>query len=411
MYKVLKKMRWRFIGAAMSAFTAVVVILLLIISLWNFMSITRQHDDILAVISENDDSKPHKNPNDSRPDFPKSMNYSPEIPYMIRYFAVYYNNTGELKSINKNYIASVSEDEAKEYADAVLKKGKKQGYYNNYRFLIHEKNGEMSIFFLNAERELNNIKTLLFITVIIAFISLIIVFVLLYFFSKQTIAPYVRNIETQKKFVTDAGHELKTPLTSISTSADLLAMEFEDNEWVKNIQLQSGKLSKLISNMITLSRFDEEHPFPEMSEFSLSEAVWEISEQISRLALAKGKTFEQEIEDNLVYKGNREAIQQMVSIMLDNAVKYSDDNGTIRLSVKKSHRKIKIKVFNTCVITDISRLDRLFDRFYRMDDSRSDKIGGYGIGLSIAQSVATSHGGIITVESKDGKSILFTALI
>ena len=222
-------------------------------------------------------------------------------------------------------IASVFEEDAQSFVKVALNKGKDMGFYKGYRYLLTENEEDDTIIFLNAERELQN---------------------------------------------------MKTPLTSILASADILDMEQEDNEWVQNIRQQSGYLSRLIQNLITLSRLDEENPFPEKSEFSLSDAVWEIAEPFSSLAKARHKEYTQHIEDGLALVGDRAAIQQMVSILLDNAMKYSEENGRISLLVQKSSGRVK----------------------------------GTGIGLSIAKATAEAHGGSIKASyQKDG--ILFRVVL
>lgn len=194
------------------------------------------------------------------------------------------------------------------------------------------------------------IRSLLFITLAVAGGSLLLVFALVVLFSGRAIAPYLRNLAAQKQFITNASHELKTPLTAISTSADVLAMESGENEWVQNIQSQSGRLSRRISSLVTLCRLDEENPFPERTEFSLSDAVWEIAEPFSSLAAAKGKEYTQYIEDGITITGGRTAIGRLVSILLDNAIKYSADCGVIRLHVCRSGERAEIEVYFTLVL-------------------------------------------------------------
>ena len=188
-------------------------------------------------------------------------------------------------------------------------------------------------------------------------------------------------------------------------------MEHGEDEWTKNIHSQTAKMSRMVSDLVTLSRLDEENPFLDKTEFSLSDITWEVAEPFASLAKAQGKKYSQRIEENLTLCGNSDATRQMISVLLDNAMKYSDENGIIRLDVYKAHGKTKIEVFNTCVLDDTKNLNRLFDRFYRPDNSRSRKTGGSGIGLSIAQAVAEAYGGKIKVSSKDGKSILFQVTI
>lgn len=408
---MLKKMRRRFIGAAMTAFLAVVLLLVCAVNLWNYKMVTGQQDFLLKKLLEIDSMEipPPKSDEFLMPMF--FDNSSGEMPYMIRFFVVRCNEQGEVQSINQDYIASVSTEDAKAFASHVFEKGGENGYYQGYRYLNYKTDTGSVLIFLNSERELQTIKTLLLITGIIAVCSLLAVFVLVVAFSHRAIAPYVRNIETQKQFITDAGHELRTPLTSISASADILAMEYTDDEWVQNIQSQSIRLSKLISNLVTLSRLDEEQPFPEKTDFSLSEAVWEISEPFGALAEAGGKEYVQHIEEGIIFHGDRKAIQQMISILMDNAVRYSNDGGKIRLDVRRRHKKVEITVYNTCILDGDIDMKRLFDRFYRPDKSRSVNLGGTGIGLSIARATVMAHGGTIKAESSKGNNITFTVLL
>lgn len=408
---MLKKMRWRFIRAAMVAFTVVVLALLFIVNIWNYGNITRQQDETLQLLMESEaEGKPPFGA-DFRPPAPGPFGqFSPEVQHMTRFFVVYSDTNHNALKVKHDYIASVSEDEAINYTKEILSNSENSGYYEGYRFLVERSEQGSATIFLNAEKELQSINSLLRITVAVALCCLCAVFILVVALSHRAIAPYIKNIETQKQFITDAGHELKTPLTAISTSADVLAMEVENNEWVQNIQLQSKRMSKLIGDLVTLSRLDEEHPFPDMSEFPLSEAVWEISEPFSAIAEASRKEYVQRIEDNLVLNGDKNAIQQMVSILLDNALKHSDDNGKIRLDVKKKQRKIEFVVYNTCHITDLENPNRLFDRFYRSESSRSNR-DNYGIGLSIAKSIAENHGGTIRVEITDNTAIWFIVTI
>ena len=163
----------------------------------------------------------------------------------------------------------------------------------------------------------------------------------------------------------------------------------------------------LVNNLVALSRFDEKIPFPEKTEFSVSEAAWETAESFASLAEAKGKKYQQHIEEDLKLVGDRSAFQQMLSILLDNAVRYSEEGGEIRLDIYRKHNKIYLEIFNTCELQDKTDLNRLFDRFYRPDASRSTHTGGTGIGLSIAR----THGGKITVKSQNGENIFFKVVI
>lgn len=400
---MLKKMRRRFVGAAMAAFFAVVMTLLCVVNVWYYRSVAAQQDETLQLLLE---SEQRFSPAMGAPPFASMDRFSAEVPYMIRFFSVHYDAQGALVRVNRTYIASVTPAEALRCAEEVAAGGRERGYYGAYRYLLSREGGGTSVLFLNSERELEAARSLLWSTLAIAGISLAALFVLVLLFSGRAIAPYMRNLEAQKQFITNAGHELKTPITAISASAEVLAMEQPDDEWVRSIRTQTARLSRLVTGLVTLSRLNEEDPFPTRAAFSLSDALWEISEPFVSLARAKGRHFTQDIADGLSLVGDCAAVQQMASILLDNAVKYSAEGGSIRLSAKRSGRRTEITVEND--VDPAQRIDtaRLFDRFYRADESHSGRIGGTGIGLSIAKATAEAHGGTITAR-QDGGVIRF----
>ncbi len=424
---MLKKMQRRFVGAAMAAFTAVILVLFCVVNAGNYRSVASQQDDtlsqLLALGSQsaptNGETPPDKPDGEVGAALPDNVpvpridggkNFSPEVPYMFRYFSVRYDADGTLAQVDQDFIASISRGEAEAYAADVLALSRQHGYYKGYRYLVAASSDGTSVIFLNSERELHSIRALFWITAAVAGGCLVVVFLLVLLFSRRAIAPYMRNLAMQKQFITNASHELKTPLTAISTSADVLAMEYEDDEWVKNIQSQSVRLSRLISDLVTLSRLDEENPFPERAEFSLSDAVWETAEPFTALARSHSRSYTQNVEDGLTMTGDRAAVQQMVSILLDNANKYTPESGSISLSARRAGRKNEIAVSNTCEGAESIDVTRLFDRFYRADESHSTRIGGTGIGLSIARATAEAHGGTIEA-SVSGNTITFRVKI
>ena len=331
----------------------------------------------------------------------------PEAPYTTRFFIVKLDLDGPVKAVSTDFIASVTKAEAEEYAKNVIAGKREHGYYKNYRYQVLTEDNENIVIFLNTTMELHSAGNVLLISCLALVICFLTVFLLVFLFSRKAMEPYLRNIERQKRFITDATHEIKTPLTSIATSIDVIEMEHGEDEWTKNIHNQTSKMTRMVTDLVMLSRLDEENPFPDKTEFSLSDAAWEVAEPFASLAKAQGKNYTQRIEENITLCGNPDAVRQLISVLLDNALKYSDENGTIRLDVYQVHGKKKIEVFNTCVLEDTKNLSRLFDRFYRPDASRSRKTGGTGIGLSIAKAVVEAHGGKIRVNSKDGKSIKF----
>ena len=412
---MLKKMRWHFILAAMLAVFIMLVAVLAGINVWNYHTTAERADQRIQEIYGFESGKvpgmENSEENASQPVPPDIFNrpddHDPEAPYTTRFFIVRLDEEGNVTDVSTDFIASVTQTEAEEFARKVLNEKRQVGYYKNYRF---QKNDNIVIF-LNTTMELRSVRNVLLISCLVGVVCFLVVFLLVILLSKRAMKPYIRNIERQKRFITDASHEIKTPLTSIATSVDVIEMEYGEDEWTRNIHKQTSKMSRMVADLVTLSRLDEENPFLERTEFSLSDAVWEVAEPFASLAKAQGKKYSQRIEENLTLCGNPDATRQMISVLLDNAMKYSDENGTIRLDVYKVHGKTKIEVFNTCVLEETQNLSRLFDRFYRPDNSRSRKTGGSGIGLSIAQAVAEAYGGKIKVSSKDGKSIMFQVTI
>lgn len=410
---MLKKMRRRFVFAAMSAIIAVMAGLVLCINYWNYsVTIERMNHTISELMEEERMGVKRSVPdgkNKPRAEFFGGP--SPEAPYMMRYFSVHIGPDGTIAGMSRDFISSISEQEAAKYAAAALEKGKLSGFCKEYRFVAEKDADGIHLFFLNVSKEQQFMKILLFISCLVALISILIIFILVVLFSGRAIRPYMENMERQKKFITDASHEIKTPLTSIAASAEALLMEDGANEWVANIKSQTNKLSKLVADLVTLSRLDEETPFFEKSRFSFSEAAWEVAEPFRSLSRAKKKSFSCQIEEELDFYGDKASVQQMISILLDNALKYSPDHGEILLNVYKKHRHIIAEVWNDCDSLELADPNRLFDRFYRPDPSRASKTGGYGIGLSIAKAIAEAHNGQISVKFRKEEGIRFRIVL
>ncbi len=415
---MLKKMRQRVIVAAMLAFFAVIALIGVSVNIINYHVVTKNADETLDIILsfEEDTVRPEMEGMgfDAPPpeEIPGNGGPAPfmrlpdlESNYMTRFFIVRFASDGTPDYVSIDYIASVDGENALDLAQKVYDKKRSRGYLGDYRYACEIKDGAGVVVFLNTRKEQDSIRNLLLMTLAVSGISLVIVFILVALFSKRAIRPIAKNIEQQKQFITDASHELKTPLTSISTSLDVITMEHGEDEWTDNIKAQTQRLSKLVSELVILSKLDEEKPLPNKEEFSLSNAAWEIAEVYKPQAKGAGKDLKIDIADNLMMTGEKAAIQQMMSVLIDNAIKYSDPGGEIRFSVFKKGNRNHIEVFNTCDLKEVPDVTRLFDRFYRPDSSRSTQTGGYGVGLAIAKAVAETHGGEISAVCPSGKSM------
>lgn len=370
----------------------------------------------------------------------KRHGISPESQFDTRYFTVTINSKGEVENIDTSKIASVSSENAAEYAKKLWKSGKKgdgkSGFADNCKYLTVDEDGATMYIFLSCQRELSTIKTYILASVGISIFGLLVVFVMIYFFSGKILKPVSESYEKQKRFITDASHEIKTPLTIIDANTEVIEMMEGENEWTSSTRKQIARLTSLTEKLVFLSRMDEEATKLEMLEFSLSDAILDTAEPFKAVAQTKGKKLTIDVTDKILYTGDEKTIRQLISILLDNAIKYSgcssvscekaiqtqnncvtttgDPAPEIELTMRPSGKNRIITVWNTVDDTaniKKGRQDMLFERFYRTDASRNSKTGGFGIGLSAAYAIVKAHKGKITAESKDGRSIKFTIVL
>lgn len=342
---------------------------------------------------------------------------NPETPFSIRYFTVTLDASGDVVATNTNDIAVVSEDEAKTIATELFASEKTKGFYENFAYdtiTVTDDSGEENTMyiFLNSAEELSSFRSFRNTSLIISLVGLALVFGLVVLLSRIATKPVAESYEKQKHFITDASHEIKTPLAIIEANTEVLEMTEGDNEWLQSIRNQISRLSSLTEKLVFLSRMDEENTKLEMQEFSLSKTVTEVAESFLPVATAREKELDISVEDGIFFVGNEGTISQCVSLLVDNAMKYSNDGGKIRVSLKRSAKnKKEILVFNTVDEIEVGNHDVLFERFYRSDASRSTKTGGHGIGLSVVKAIVTAHRGKVTAESKDSTSIEFRIIL
>lgn len=406
---MIKKLRLKFILLSMSAFLLVLVVIIACINIVNFNAVLREADELLAVLSENKGMFPGE-PGNKEEHLPPGM--SPEIPYETRYFSVILDaRTGALIQADTSRIVSVDTSEAIAYARAAMDKGNARGFSGSFRYAIRTENALVRITFLDCGRRLDAFGSFLLASVGISLIGYVLVFILIAFFSRRVIRPISESFEKQKRFITDAGHEIKTPLTIISADTDVLEMEAGENEWLEDIRKQTKRLAALTNELVMLSRMEETETSLQMIDFSFSDAVSEAAMSFQALAQTQEKVFQCRIQPLLTLRGDEKAIQQLVSILLDNALKYSPANGTVSLTAEKQNRSLRLAVYNTTeAFLPKESLPLLFDRFYRTDPSRNSQTGGYGIGLSVAKAIVTAHNGKIQAASEDGYSLRITAI-
>lgn len=232
-----------------------------------------------------------------------------------------------------------------------------------------------------------------------------IVLLLVIILSKRAVKPVAESYEKQKRFITDANHELKTPLTLIRTNLDIMESENGPCEWLDDIREETELMTELVNQLVTLARMDEGDNKLEKNPFSLSNVFTETVSAFSPVAQKRNVKLNVTAPPQVIYTGNEAAIRQLFSILMDNAMKYCDPNGTINVTLCGGKRPV-LNIENSYKSVSNLELNHLFDRFYRADKARTYG-SGFGIGLSIAKAIVAKHHGSITVQNIDNKTIRF----
>lgn len=400
---MIRKLRVKFIAISMISTMTVLFLIIGSINLLNYREMGTNADMILNILIENNGRLPDNIYQSQRK---KHTNISPETSFESRYFTVFIENNTETYDVDTDKIAAVDQQKAIQFARKIKKNREKHGFISKYRYVKQETSEGITIYFLDCTKSMLSFKTFLVSSIFVSILGVTAVFLLVVVLSKKAIEPVAQSYEKQKRFITDAGHEIKTPLTIIDADTTILEMEYGENEWLSDINIQTKRLADLTNDLIYLSKMEEENTKIEMIEFPFSDVVEEVAQSFQNLATVQKKVFQTDIKPMVSIKGDEKSIRQLISILLDNAVKYCGENGNIRLSVWKKGKNTMMSVYNTTNEMKKENLEHLFDRFYRMDESRNSQTGGYGIGLSIAQAIVIAHKGKIQASSEDGRSLL-----
>ena len=421
---MIQKLRKKFLAAAIVAVFLVLLVLIGTINLLNYRSLVAQADGTLQILSENGGafprqmfreqdrpSEPPTPPNEGKlGPFGTGRGGSGELAYQSRFFTAWFSSDGSLSRINLDNLASLTEKEAAELAEGVLVSGRAKGFAEEYRYGRTVSDDETMLVFLNCQRELSTFRDFLYASIGISAAGVLAVFLLLLLFSGRIVRPIAESYEKQKQFITDAGHELKTPITIIRADADVLGSELDgENEWIGDIRRQTSRLAELTEALIYLSKMEEENPALQMQKVSLSELADETAHSFQALALSKGKGFSASVAPELYVSGDEKALAKLISILLDNAMKYSTADGGVELTLEPIGKNARLVVKNSTQPMEKGSADRLFERFSRGDRSRNSESGGFGLGLAIAKAVAEAHKGTIHAQSEDGASLTVTA--
>ena len=419
---MIRDLRKKFILVAMLSTMLVLTAIMGVVNFSNYREMLDRADEMTALLEQNDGKFPeepswHEQDDTETPpakpenDEKDKSRFSVETPFETRYFTVTVDENGEVTDCDLDRIAAVDEETAEEYTQTAQQKNKTTGFQGIYRYRVTETEDGAKYVFLDCRREISNFRTVLVTMISVSLLGLAAVFVLVVIFSRMVFRPVEESIQKQKRFITDASHELKTPLTIIDANTEVMEMESGESQWTKSTRKQIQRLSGLVQQLVTLSRLDEEKGLEEKCEFNLSEAVSECVQPYESLAQTREKNLTLNIEEDITYTGDERSIRQLAGILMDNAVKYSSENGNITLTLKKKGKKIFLEVYNDADDLPQGKLDVLFERFYRLDSSRNSGTGGSGIGLSVAKAIVQAHKGKITAENKNGRGLTITVIL
>lgn len=401
----MKKLRHRLIFivflSVTGVFLAVALIIYCALSFYN----RYQADGMTQIISLSGGVVPNAQDFVARnyPGISQYIEIDEESEFQTRYFIVYYNSAGTAVNVNLEHIAAVSRESALELGDEVLDRRRSVGYVGQYRYRVTQDESAPYAVFLDCSVSFASLRTVMVILSLTAALIILLVTLVFAVCSKRVVHPFEENNQLQKQFITNASHELKTPLAIISANAEVLQYKNGGDNWTNTIIDQAKRMSEMIGNLLTLSKMEEVQenmvfeavPFGELVEATVV-GFQEVLEQ-------KHATIEEDIKPDLQVRGNAEQLKQLVSILMENASKYVSEGGQVEVSVREERRRVALRVSNTAELDESLDCTRLFDRFYRPDAARTSGSGGQGIGLSIAKKIVEAHGGNIRAEkTSDG---------
>ena len=414
---MIKSLQKRFIVTAMVAISLLLAVLLGVINVVNHVTTQRQIDHILEALVDNLGSYdppgisefqrgPAKRPVPNAP--------RPDDMLASRYFTVFFSNEGKILFADTKHIYAVSEEDAGEIAQEVYSEAVSSGRYDQFEYRLQNLPGDKGSFavFLDTSAQRGNRLNVLLASCGGGVFCWLLMLLLVFLLSKRAIRPIAENMEKQKQFVTNAGHEIKTPLAIIMANTDAMELHNGENKWSRNIRAQTVRLTGLMQNLLTLSKMDEDNVVLPMTEFSFSLLLEEVLDTFYEMAKAKSVSVQADLQEKLFVKANRESLMQLVSILMDNAVRYTPVNGTISVLLQKKERGVCFQVKNTLDSASDIELDRLFERFYRGNAARTQETGGYGIGLSAAKAIVDAHKGKISAYYENNETeIVFSVLL
>ncbi|MGB4610077.1 MAG: HAMP domain-containing sensor histidine kinase [Saccharofermentanales bacterium] len=404
MKKVLKK---RFIFFTMTAVSCLLLFIVITINGLNWVILETQSDLEMKILVDSD-GRFQKMDFNRPPPFSRPLNM--DRMRSSRFFIVLSDSDGNIKDVNTDQISSIDYETAQDYALEVWKTGRESGKMEGFKYFVKEIGTNRLTFFMDISGQTESFLMVLFVSGVIAVLCWLILLIIAILLSDKVIRPVLIGMEKQKQFITNAGHEMKTPLAIIQSNNDTMALIHGENKYNVHIRTQTKRLNVLMSNLLILAKLDEEIPLS-AELVNISELTNELLSEYEDAALSRNLRLHIQIEPNVSLMINKDSFQQLLTILLDNAVKYTPDEGSISLTLEKKGRHVQIIQENTCDPSLKTDPERLFERFYRGDSARTQGIesSGYGIGLSAARAICEKFGGKLIAEYTSAESIRFIA--
>ena len=326
-------------------------------------------------------------------------------------YTITLNDDGSVASWTSERTDLYTDEQISDIAESIRADGKESGRIGTQFYRKTAKDDKTTLLVLDARLDFLSAASTLRSTILIAAAACLLLSLLAWLLIRRMVRPVEEAFVRQKQFVSDASHELKTPLAVISANAEVLEQEIGENEYLGYIRSEVRRTDSLVRNLLTLARMDRNEAQTEMKTFDLSRALLDVVLPFESTVYEAGKTLETEIPDGIECCGNEEMIKQLAVILLSNALKYSDENGRIRISLAARGKQREICVFNTGDPIPPEDQDKIFDRFWRGDPAHNRESGGHGLGLAIALSIVEAHRGSITVKSAEKEGTAFTVLL
>lgn len=388
---MFKSLRRKFVVTSVASVAVVIILMASTLNFINYYKMGQRVDDSLYEASKS--SALVTIFSDGEEDMIVTKNTASKTPNNNGFsIAKIDENKNVIRSYRDDVLIKGKDDLQKLVTDAV-NESSTSGYVGTYRYLKVNNDAGNLVLLLNTQRDLDSFHAFMRNSIIVSSIVILSVFILLVLISKKVIAPIQQSYQKQKQFITDASHELKTPLAIIRSNTDVLELENGDSKWTKNIQNQVDRLTSLVNSLVVFSRMEEKDT-AEKVKFNLSESLHARIDDFEELASFQKKHIIADIDNNIYYRGEQQAIVQLMDILLENAIKYATKETNINVTLKKNKKYAMMKISNQANVKK-GDLRKVFDRFYRLDESRNSTVKGYGIGLSMAKLIAEKHKEVI----------------